>query len=266
MSIKKILLWILFIILSSFTALLLLGAAIELSKGFNNSFIIPFLFTIFMLFIDIKLWKKLRANKSLIAKNLETLQSKTKNTADESVTIENKQKNQKTSKNIVNTIDDYEYFSCPVFGTNYREKEIKLLIKSLENADEFQKTEEWSYSAKKADEEFITERIWKYEPLSINAMLEPEPTNEYDCNAIKVLAENPSGEHIFIGYIPKTENKELLTIIHSINWAKVEIKGGKYKELSENDNGNPVWEQGSTNYNFEIMLRYRKNDSRGQSC
>lgn len=39
---------------------------------------------------------------------------------------------------------------------------------------------------------------------------------------------------------------------------KVEIKGGKYKELNENDNGNPVWEQGSTNYNFEIMLRYKK--------
>lgn len=258
MLIKKILLWILFIALSLFTTILLLGTAIELSKGFNNSFIIPFLFTIFMLFIDIKLWEKLRSNKSSIAQNLETLQTKTKNTADESVTIENKQKNQQTSQNIVNAIDDYEYFSCPVFGTNYREKEIKLLIKSLENADEFQKTEEWSYSAKKADEEFITDRIWKYEPLTINATLEPEPNNAYDHNAIKVLAENSDGEYICIGYIPKTENKGLLKIIHNIDWVKVEIKGGKYKELNENDNGNPVWEQGSTNYNFEIMLRYKK--------
>ena len=63
MSIKKILLWILFIILSSFTALLLLGATIQISKGFNSSYIIPLLLTAFLLFIDIKLWEKLRAGK-----------------------------------------------------------------------------------------------------------------------------------------------------------------------------------------------------------
>lgn len=122
----------------------------------------------------------------------------------------------------------------------------------------FKKTDEWSYSAKKADEEFITDRVWKYEPLTINAILEPEPDNAYDHNAIKVLAENSDGEYICIGYIPKTENKGLLKIIHKIDWVKVEIKGGKYKKLSENDIGNPIWEQDSTNYNFEIMLRYKK--------
>jgi hypothetical protein len=258
MSIKKILLWILFIILSSFTALLLLGATIQISKGFNSSYIIPLLLTAFLLFIDIKLWEKLRVGKLLTTKNPEIIQQKATSINNEPVTVENKQQIQQTNKETANNIDNYEYFSCPVFGTNYKEKDIKSLIKNLEQADEFQKTDEWSYSAKKADEEFITDRIWKYEPLTINAALEPEPDNAYDHNAIKVLAENSDGEYICIGYIPKTENKGLLKIIHNIDWVKVEIKGGKYKELNENDNGNPVWEQGSTNYNFEIMLRYKK--------
>ena len=60
MSIKKIFLWILFIILSSFTALLLLGATIQISKGFNSSYIIPLLLTAFLLFIDIKFWQRIQ--------------------------------------------------------------------------------------------------------------------------------------------------------------------------------------------------------------
>ena len=73
MSVKKILLWILFIILSSFTALLLLGATIQISKGFNSSYIIPLLITTFLLFIDIKLWEKLRVGKLQTNKNPEII-------------------------------------------------------------------------------------------------------------------------------------------------------------------------------------------------
>ena len=122
MSIKKILLWILFIILSSFTALLLLGATIQIPNGFNSSYIIPLLLTAFLLFIDIKLWEKLRVGKLLTTKNPEIIQQKATSINNEPVTVENKQQIQQTNKETANNIDNYEYFSCPVFGTNYTEK------------------------------------------------------------------------------------------------------------------------------------------------
>lgn len=43
--------------------------------------------------------------------------------------------------------------------------------------------------------------------------LEPEPTNQYDPNAIKVLATNPEGIEHFIGYIAKEDCEDILGML-----------------------------------------------------
>lgn len=61
--------------------------------------------------------------------------------------------------------------------------------------------------------------------------LEPEPTNKYDPNAIKILS---GVEHV--GYVPKTLSAEIATMIE-LNECECEItalnKGGKPWELCE---------------------------------
>lgn len=258
MKIKKILLWILFIIVAILTCFLILGALVSLEKGFRSADIFGYAIIVLLMFVLLKLWKTLHKDKKETIK--ETFRVKPRREEVSKNAQQAKPYNEanfQTEKISTVSSEKHKYLNCIVSGTNYKEKEIKSLIKSLEDADEFQKTEEWSYSAKKADAELIGDRAWKYEPLDIKAKLEPDPDNPYDSNAIKVLAENADGDYIFIGYIPKKENRQLLDVIENIDWISIEIKGGKYKDLDEDDDGSPIWKQGSAKYNFEISIRYK---------
>ena len=42
----------------------------------------------------------------------------------------------------------------------------------------------------------------------------PDPDNEYDNNAIKIVALNEDAEEVFIGFVPKEHNVELLKKIN----------------------------------------------------
>lgn len=65
--------------------------------------------------------------------------------------------------------------------------------------------------------------------------LVPEPTNEFDPNAIKVVVD---GEHI--GYIKKGNCSHLLKVISENRIESIDIKmhGGKYKLITQFEEGN----------------------------
>lgn len=62
---------------------------------------------------------------------------------------------------------------------------------------------------------------------------EPEPTNQYDSNAVKVIHKDMG----FIGYIPKEDNERLLKLIDSKEsfYVDSEVYGGQYKEVDDGD-------------------------------
>lgn len=70
-----------------------------------------------------------------------------------------------------------EQFIATVVGNNFRPKEAKDVMDSLVVGEE--------------------------------VVLEPEPDNAYDANAVKVLADDEDGEQHHIGYIERTANAEL---------------------------------------------------------
>ncbi|MGE7673782.1 HIRAN domain-containing protein [Lysinibacillus sp. NPDC094403] len=61
----------------------------------------------------------------------------------------------------------------------------------------------------------------------------PEPTNEYDENAIKVLIDYGNGDVIHVGYVPKKCTKKLKNILKNkeISNIAAHYVGGKIKEI-----------------------------------
>lgn len=72
-------------------------------------------------------------------------------------------------------------------------------------------------------------RIYKYNRRKTNAVLVPEPTNEHDHNAIKVVIDN-----VHVGYIPDDQCIEIKKIMNKISNIIAEIYGGDYKYHSCN--------------------------------
>lgn len=99
------------------------------------------------------------------------------------------------------------------------------------------------------------ERIWKYEFFCSGAELIPEPDNEIDPNAIKVVVK---GQHI--GYIKKGSCAHIRKLLNSdsIKSIDIEIGGGPYKYIEEDydEDGNDVYtlEKGTTQYFAELTI------------
>lgn len=89
----------------------------------------------------------------------------------------------------------------------------------------------YSWSKKELiDDGYVDERIYEFDVYSGVAVLEPEPDNPHDPRAIKVLTDG-----IHIGYIKAGSCAHIHKLLRegSIETARVEIKGGKYKILNE---------------------------------
>lgn len=67
-------------------------------------------------------------------------------------------------------------------------------------------------------------RIYKYNRRETNAVLVPEPTNEHDHNAIKVVIDN-----VHVGYIPADQCLEIKKVMNKISNITAVIYGGDYK-------------------------------------
>ena len=124
-----------------------------------------------------------------------------------------------------------------VTGVKYYEK--NLLQISKEENPNFQLTKKDLIK-----NDLIDQAIYQYTFHPQNVELIPEPTNEHDPNAVKVVVD---GQHV--GYIKAGSCKRILNLISGERIAKIEcaISGGSYKAVyAEGMEGNRVVE-----YSFE---------------
>lgn len=123
-----------------------------------------------------------------------------------------------------NKNEDYITENHFVAGTSYHRDEILEL--ATENVD-------YDLSKKEIEEEYYGDkRIYQYNFYPDKVELIPEPTNEYDSNAIKVIVD---GQHI--GYIKKGSCNHIHNLINEDRIIDIDcnIYGGDYKELIFDD-------------------------------
>lgn len=116
------------------------------------------------------------------------------------------------------SIDDYNTEEFHVTGTSFRENDIESI--GIENY-------EFDYSRKDFLEIFSEgQRIYKYLFAPKSVVLEEEPDNKYDKNAIKVIIDG-----VHVGYIKKEDCIHVKQLIDSKNIISIDatISGGKYR-------------------------------------
>lgn len=143
-----------------------------------------------------------------------------------------------------------KYFT--VSGVSHKQEAFKEL--AFENDD-------YNLSKKDLSEIYMdSDRIYKYSfsPTSVNLI--PEPTNEYDKNAIMVQVDD-----LHIGYIKKEECLEVKSLLDSGKNLKIEayLFGGPYKTLYSDwdyDKDKEVYtiEKDSTYFSARIIISYYK--------
>lgn len=93
--------------------------------------------------------------------------------------------------------------------------------------------DDYLLSAKELSETYdVGNRVFEYSFDDCNASLVPEPTNKYDPNAVRVEVKG-----ILIGYVKRGSCSHVKNLLKSSDFdhIKVEIGGGKYKRLYEDD-------------------------------
>lgn len=117
------------------------------------------------------------------------------------------------------------------------------------------KSENLDYKSSKKDlidEGYENERIYQYDFLVVKFDIEPEPTNLYDPNAIKVLADG-----VHIGYIKAGSCKHLLNAIRDNKIVKIDgvIYGGKYKYIGYDEDADKYYyDKGEYDYGAELTI------------
>lgn len=120
-----------------------------------------------------------------------------------------------------------------VAGTYYRKKEMTYIRKKLEYIFE----NYWGKSNKEIKEELLdcNEPLYKCEWSFSDAELVPEPDNNFDKNAIKVVAYG-----VHIGYLKKEISKEIIEYLNNDTRYDYAItcffNGGDYIQLDDEEN------------------------------
>lgn len=98
------------------------------------------------------------------------------------------------------------------------------------------------------------DKIYQYDFLNLKAELVPEPDNEYDSNAVAVLANG-----IKVGHVKKGSCTRAKNLLKSPDFVGIEIKitGGKYKSLYEDENGKLRIEREQCPYFVDIDILTR---------
>lgn len=156
-------------------------------------------------------------------------------------------------------------YTFEVAGAQYYEDEAKRVYAYMRKIEELPYGGLSNSEIKEDDLCFVYEINQNY--TKINARLEKEPENEYDKNAIKIIAITDKKEYL-VGYVPKRINKYFLD-----NWSIIKntclyAKGGKYKmaDCDYNDNLKKinvrvVIEEDEYNFNLEIEFTEKINIS-----
>lgn len=130
-----------------------------------------------------------------------------------------------------------------IAGTSFHETEIQDLME--ENFD-YNLT-----AADLIDMGMEDERVYKYEETYCTAALEPEPDNQYDPNAIRVLAEG-----VHIGYIKKESAAHVKKLLEEDRIARmsITITGGPYKMAYLNEDDRPRIEKDTQNFSAKLDI------------
>lgn len=123
---------------------------------------------------------------------------------------------------------------------NYRGNILKL---AHENPD-------YDLTKSELAESFLDERVWRYD-FNVSAALVPEPDNEYDPNAIMVQANG-----LCVGYVPKGSTAHIRKLMDGgrIKSMDLDIGGGKYKEVCEDDDGKYEMDRGERPFSAVLEL------------
>ena len=149
----------------------------------------------------------------------------------------------------------------PNANSNYKERTYRVSgISFREDAVENIGSENDDYHMTKQElirDDMTDEQIWEYSFHPRHTELVPEPTNQYDPNAIKVIVD---GEHI--GYIKSGSCVHVLKLINEERILNIQCQmgGGRYKYLSEKyddekDKDVYVLERDSINYWASLTIR-----------
>ena len=118
---------------------------------------------------------------------------------------------------------DYKTYDFKVAGVAYHENELLENI-MIENDEYYMKRSEL------IDLGMVDERIYKYEPSFLHVELVPDPTNEHDPNAIKVLVDG-----VHIGFVPEKKTSKVKKILEKNDVLAMvcDISGGPYRIIKE---------------------------------
>lgn len=103
------------------------------------------------------------------------------------------------------------------------------------------------------DDFMYDEKIFQYDFLVSKVELIPEPENEYDPNAVKVVVDD-----IHIGYIKKGSCSRVKNLLFSGRIACIDcsISGGKYKVVWDRDEGY-VLEEDEYRFGATVEITYK---------
>ena len=141
-------------------------------------------------------------------------------------------------------VEDCELYNFAVAGVRYHEDEI---IEGLmdENPD-------YELTKKEIEEDGLEDTfLYKYSVAFADVDLVPEPDNQYDPNAIKVIADG-----VLVGYVPSRKTKSVRKIMDEkeIVKAQCQIYGGDYKVLNYDSSSIRT---GSTDLKAVVSIKYK---------
>ena len=121
------------------------------------------------------------------------------------------------------TVKSYTSYYFTIAGISFREEDIieNIMIENDEYNSSKRELLELGYEE--------GDRIYKYEITEADVTLLPDPENEYDPNAIKVIADG-----VFAGYVPRNETRTVSKIMEAGNYEAVcRFTYGPYKVIEE---------------------------------
>ena len=140
--------------------------------------------------------------------------------------------------------EDCDSYNFAVAGVYYHEKDI---IEGL-----MDENPEYDLTKKEIEEDGLEDTyLYKYSVAFADVDLVPEPDNQYDPNAIKVVADG-----VLVGYVPAKKTKAVRKIMNEkeIVKAQCQIYGGDYKVLNYDSSS---IKKGSTDLKAVVSIKYK---------
>lgn len=140
--------------------------------------------------------------------------------------------------------EDCDSYNFAVAGVYYHEKDI---IEGL-----MDENPEYDLTKKEIEEDGLEDTyLYKYSVAFADVDLVPEPDNQYDPNAIKVIADG-----VLVGYVPAKKTKAVRKIMDEkkIVQSQCQVYGGDYKVLNYDSSSIRT---GSTDLKAVVSIKYK---------